>query len=220
MYLAERLRSQLRGNGTDDVHRCVFSSLGQLISVRFAVETGWLGAPWEYLEYKVMMPTMMARLKATSFPDYMEKLMACRTSGNGVFGLKAHFHQFDHALRAFPRLLDYLPGTQIHLEYISQGQARAGSVPWPRRCRTTPGSTLEPRKHEVPPLLQLRVHQAVLAGSGVSRRELAALVGGALRSFRGGLRGPWLRDQAAVLRTIAELHRLSMWELQVMSICR
>jgi trehalose 2-sulfotransferase len=61
-------------------------------------ETGVLGAPWEYLNFYNEMPLMMARLKPASPEDYIAKLLACRTSGNGVFGVKAHFHDFSAAL--------------------------------------------------------------------------------------------------------------------------
>src|SRR6266851_225014 len=61
-------------------------------------ETGLLGAPWEYLNFYNEMPLMMARLKSASPEDYVTKLLACRTTSNGVFGVKAHFHDFSSAL--------------------------------------------------------------------------------------------------------------------------
>ena len=41
---------------------------------------------------------MAERLRAVSPEDYFEKLLARRTSRNGVFGMKAHFHHFEPAL--------------------------------------------------------------------------------------------------------------------------
>ena len=78
-------------------------------------DTGLLGAPWEYFngvhqgrgtvsaptEHSILT-TMMTRLKAASLSDYFSKLLACRTSSNGVFGLKAHFGDFQAAIYECP----------------------------------------------------------------------------------------------------------------------
>src|SRR5215471_8780918 len=58
-------------------------------------QTGVLGAPWEYFNYEIDKRFMYARLGCTSSADYYRKLAACRTSKNGVFGVKAHFRHFD-----------------------------------------------------------------------------------------------------------------------------
>ena len=74
-------------------------------------QTGALGAPAEYLNVgngRQLRDAMMRRLSAVSPEDYLRKLFARRTSRNGVFGLKAHFHHFDMALRWYPALLDVL----------------------------------------------------------------------------------------------------------------
>jgi len=60
--------------------------------------TGCFGAPWEYFNYERDMEYMQLRLHAENFDDYMIKLMKCRTSANGVFSVKAHFHHFDNIL--------------------------------------------------------------------------------------------------------------------------
>jgi trehalose 2-sulfotransferase len=68
--------------------------------------TGALGAPAEYFGYqKEVGSKMMERLQASSPADYLQKLLACRTSHNGIFGLNLEFHDFDEALRRFPGLL-------------------------------------------------------------------------------------------------------------------
>ena len=46
---------------------------------------------------------MERRLQATSPEDYFAKLFACRTSSNGVFGMKAHYNHFEGALDWCPR---------------------------------------------------------------------------------------------------------------------
>jgi LPS sulfotransferase NodH len=76
-------------------------------------ETGVMGAPWEYLHYENDMRVMALRLDATSPFDYLTKLLTCRTSRNGVFGLKAHFHHFEVAIETLPGMLKVLPPTQF-----------------------------------------------------------------------------------------------------------
>ncbi len=86
-------------------------------------QTGVLGAPAEYWNYrsrpgaKPIGTQMMERLGASSPADYLKKLLACRTSKNGVFGVKAHSFDFKEAIRKFPKLLDLLaPVTYIYIQ--------------------------------------------------------------------------------------------------------
>lgn len=62
-------------------------------------ETGCLGAPSEYLNYENEMEVMKARLGVATMDDYLARLMPLRTSPNGVFGIKCHFHHFEAAER-------------------------------------------------------------------------------------------------------------------------
>jgi trehalose 2-sulfotransferase len=71
-------------------------------------QTGVLGAPWEYLNDNFELGDLMRRFKATTPAEYLERLLACRTSSNGVFGLKAHFQHFEAGLARFPTLLERL----------------------------------------------------------------------------------------------------------------
>jgi trehalose 2-sulfotransferase len=71
-------------------------------------QTGVLGAPWEYLNDNFELGDMMRRLRAASPAEYIDRLLACRTSSNGVFGLKAHFQHFQAGLSRFPTLLERL----------------------------------------------------------------------------------------------------------------
>jgi LPS sulfotransferase NodH len=71
-------------------------------------KTGLLGAPCEYLFPAYDMRPMMNRLKATSPADYIAKLLACRTSRNGVFGMNVHIQHFNGFLRGYPDLPDVL----------------------------------------------------------------------------------------------------------------
>jgi trehalose 2-sulfotransferase len=86
-------------------------------------QTGVLGAPAEYWNFhKRVKPVatgikMMQRLDATSPDDYLNKLLACRTTRNGIFGVKVLFVQFSQALKRFPQVLERLaPLTYIYIE--------------------------------------------------------------------------------------------------------
>ena len=86
-------------------------------------QTGVLGAPSEYWNCrksgarKTIGIRMMERLEATSGADYLTKLLACRTSKNGIFGVKVHFFDFQEVLRGFPGVLGLLaPVTFISIE--------------------------------------------------------------------------------------------------------
>lgn len=61
-------------------------------------QSGSFGAPWEYFNYERDMEYMQIRLQAENVDDYLIKLMKCRTSANGVFAVKAHFHHFEDIL--------------------------------------------------------------------------------------------------------------------------
>lgn len=71
-------------------------------------KTGVLGAPCEYLFPAYDMRPMMNRLKAISPANYIEKLLGCRTSRNGVFGMNVHIQHFSAFLRGYPEVLDVL----------------------------------------------------------------------------------------------------------------
>ena len=86
-------------------------------------QTGILGAPAEYWNFRSRPGTktigmqMMERLNASSPGDYLKKLLACRTSKNGVFGVKTHSFDFKEVLGKFPKLLDMLaPVTYIYIQ--------------------------------------------------------------------------------------------------------
>jgi LPS sulfotransferase NodH/SAM-dependent methyltransferase len=86
-------------------------------------QTGVLGAPAEYWNFrsrpkaKPIGAQMMERLEAASAADYLDKLLACRTSRNGIFSVKAHSFDFEEAVRQFPEMLERLsPLTYIYIE--------------------------------------------------------------------------------------------------------
>ncbi len=109
-------------------------------------ETGLLGAPWEYLNFYNEMPLMMARLKPASPEDYIAKLLACRTSRNGVFGVKAHFHDFATALRRYKNLRASL--AQITYIYIDRRDKLAQAVSMAKAQQSDSWTSLAAPKRE------------------------------------------------------------------------
>ena len=82
-------------------------------------KTGVLGAPSEYWSYPGgrLGSRMAKRLGASSHADYLAKVVACRTSRNGVFGVKAPFKDFQETLLKVPEALSMLaPLTYIFVD--------------------------------------------------------------------------------------------------------
>ncbi len=106
--------------------------------------TGVLGAPAEYLNVgggRMLRHVMERRLQATSPEDYFVKLLACRTSSNGVFGMKAHYHHFERALDWCPQMLKLLaPVTYI---YLSRRDAIAQAVSMAKAIQTNRWTSMD-----------------------------------------------------------------------------
>lgn len=70
--------------------------------------SGQMGVPHEYLNAGVHQPVLARRLGALAADGsvdharYLDALRRCRTSPNGVFGMKAHFSQLQPHLRFEP----------------------------------------------------------------------------------------------------------------------
>jgi trehalose 2-sulfotransferase len=80
-------------------------------------QTGLLGAPSEILNPANELRILMERFKTKSPAEYIAKLIAHRTSRNGIFGMKAHFHHFETFLKEYPTFLETLaPVTFIHID--------------------------------------------------------------------------------------------------------
>lgn len=91
-------------------------------------QTGVLGAPSEYLGYPDgrFARRMAARLAPSSPADYLAKVLACRTSRNGVFGAIAYFQDFIEGLGQTAEVLSLLsPVTYI---YMDRGDKLAQAV--------------------------------------------------------------------------------------------
>ena len=96
--------------------------------------TGLLGAPSEVLNPTSELPALINRLKTSSSKDYITKVFERRTSKNGVFGVKAHFHHFQAFLDQYPPLLERLaPLTYI---YINRTDKVAQAVSMARALQT------------------------------------------------------------------------------------
>jgi len=106
--------------------------------------TGVLGAPAEYLNTsasRMLRDIMMRRLRADSPQHYLAKLLACRTSRNGVFGMKVHFHHFEAAISWYPSMLRVLaPVTYI---YLNRKDRLAQAVSMTKALQTDVWSSLE-----------------------------------------------------------------------------
>jgi trehalose 2-sulfotransferase len=106
--------------------------------------TGVLGAPAEYLNVgvgRMLRHVMESRLQATSPEDYFAKLLACRTSSNGVFGMKAHYHHFEEALDWCPSMIELLsPVTYI---YICRRDTVAQAVSMAKAMQTNRWSSMD-----------------------------------------------------------------------------
>jgi LPS sulfotransferase NodH len=110
-------------------------------------ETGLMGAPWEYFNYENDMRAMSFRLGANGVADYLAKLVACRTSRNGVFGAKAHFHHFEAALKGFPGMLNAVPS--VRFIYIRRRDRIAQAVSMAKSIQTNAWMSLS-RPRRVP----------------------------------------------------------------------
>jgi LPS sulfotransferase NodH len=106
--------------------------------------TGVLGAPAEYLNVglgRMLRHVMQSRLQATSPEDYFAKLLACRTSSNGVFGMKAHYHHFAEALAWCPSMIGLL--SPVSYIYISRRDAVAQAVSMAKALQNNRWSSMD-----------------------------------------------------------------------------
>ena len=113
---------------------------GSTFLARSLAQTGLLGAPSEALNSKTNdVQTFMTRFKVYSHAEYIAKLLAHRTSRNGVFGIKAHFHQFEAFLKKYPGLLEAL--APLSYIYIERRDKVAQAVSMARALQTSQWSS-------------------------------------------------------------------------------
>jgi len=101
-------------------------------------KTGLLGAPLGYFDPDNMRQ-MTNRLRASTARDYVTKLLACRTSPNGVFGMKVQFPHFKAFLRDCPDLLDALK--PVTFFYLTRGDKVAQAVSLAKAYQTNAWSS-------------------------------------------------------------------------------
>jgi LPS sulfotransferase NodH/2-polyprenyl-3-methyl-5-hydroxy-6-metoxy-1,4-benzoquinol methylase len=97
-------------------------------------QTGRLGTPSEVLNPANELRILMNRFKASSPSDYIAKLVAHRTTRNGVFGMKAHFHHFEAFLKEYPTLLEAL--SPVNFIYITRHDNVAQAVSMAKALQT------------------------------------------------------------------------------------
>jgi trehalose 2-sulfotransferase len=106
--------------------------------------TGVLGAPAEYLNVggsRMLRDIMMRRLRADTPEQYFARLLGCRTSKNGVFGMKVHFPHFEAAMSWYPSMLEVLsPVTYI---YLNRRDRLAQAISMTKALQTDVWSSLE-----------------------------------------------------------------------------
>ena len=90
------------------------------------------GAPTEYFD-RNQMEAFQREWGAPTVEDYLSALVSKKTSLNGVFGVKAHFHQLRDAL-GDRGLDDLFP--DLHLIYIARRDHVRQAVSWARAIQT------------------------------------------------------------------------------------
>jgi LPS sulfotransferase NodH len=113
-------------------------------------KTGVLGAPAEYLntgDGRQLREVMARRLQPTSPEDYFKKLLARRTSSNGVFGVKAHYHHFEQALTWCPSMLDLL--SPVLYIYLTRHDHIAQAVSMAKAMQTDRWTSMDPEARAV-----------------------------------------------------------------------
>lgn len=108
---------------------------------------GRFGAPFEYLNFEKHMDVMMARLGAEDIDEYLRKIVRLRTSPNGVFSVKAHFHHFNAAVQRSSAWNNYLEGAEFL--YVDRKDKIAQAVSMARALQDNAWTSFE-GAHQVP----------------------------------------------------------------------
>ncbi len=125
-----------RFQGSPDPHVsyivCSLPRSGSSLLCDVLAGTELAGAPTEYFD-RNQMEAFSHEWETAGLEEYMRELRARKTSPNGVFGLKAHFHQLRDVLGE--RDLDAeLPG--LRLVYIRRRDHVKQAVSWARAIQT------------------------------------------------------------------------------------
>jgi trehalose 2-sulfotransferase len=175
---------------------------GSTYLCRLLGQSGLLGAPSEVLNPGFDLRGFKNRFKVSSPADYIAELIARRTAKSGVFGLKAHFENFESFLKEYPELLDVLsPVTYI---YINRRDRVAQAVSMARALQTNQWSS----QGEKGPKPQLRYDRELIANS---MKEVELQDAGWLNWFKANKVTPFrltyedlLDDPAGTVRSVVE----------------
>lgn len=111
---------------------------GSTFLCRLLWSTGLMGAPDEYFSYQSALLKMAARLQVTTLRDYMARLLALRTSPNGVFGFHAQWDAFFFMMNA--GFVTRFPG--LRYVYIERRDRVAQAVSHARAVQTAQWTSL------------------------------------------------------------------------------
>jgi trehalose 2-sulfotransferase len=118
---------------------CSLPRSGSSLLCDVLASTELAGAPSEYFDAN-QMDEFRRTWGVTTFEQYVEALIAKKTSPNGVFGVKAHYHQ----------LLDSFPGgdlselfPNVHHVYITRADHVRQAVSFARATQTERWSSLQ-----------------------------------------------------------------------------
>jgi len=115
---------------------------GSTFLCRHLWQTGMLGAPMEYFSLPHVMLELAPRLGATSPYDYVDAVLARRTSANGVFGMKV---MLDHL--AIMRVMAVRFRTP-HVIFVKRRDAVAQAVSLAKALQTRQWNSLYPSSAE------------------------------------------------------------------------
>ena len=134
------------------------------------------GAPTEYLDLN-QMEAFQREWEVSGLEEYLAALRDRKTSPNGVFGLKAHFHQLRDVLGE--RDLDAeFPG--LRFVYIRRRDHVRQAVSWARANQTGQWASDHPVRHPGEP----RFDQAEIAALIAADRAGGGVLGAVLRAAR------------------------------------
>ncbi len=175
---------------------------GSTYLCRVLGQSGLLGTPSEVLNPGFDLRAFKNRFKASSPADYIAELVARRTAKSGVFGLKAHFENFEGFLKEYPALLDVLsPVTYI---YINRQDRVAQAVSMARALQTNQWSS----QGEKGPKPQLRYDRELIANS---MKEVELQDAGWLNWFKANSITPFrlayedlIADPASTVQSVVE----------------
>lgn len=128
---------------------------GSTLLARALWETGQAGAPHEYLN-KIFLKGWFKKWGELPVPEYLQRHTEINTSPNGVFAMKAHYHQLDAAvLRDGLELGDFLP----NLTYIriNRGDAIRQAISYSRALQSD-NWTIEEKEVRGPTYSVVEIH--------------------------------------------------------------